>query len=89
MEDQKPPIRNELDSKAVAALLERRLVAIGGTVGAIMGLLWSLIAGLFFKGFPPIGSPMFLVLTFLAILLLSGAGLLTGRYAYTRIISNK
>lgn len=78
-----------LDPQVAAALLRRKLVTIGGIAGGLMGLLWSLVAGLLFRGFPSIGSPTFLVIAFLSIVILGGAGLLTGRYAYTRIISGK
>ena len=78
-----------LDPQAAADILRRRLVTIGGIAGGLMGLIWSLVAGFFFPGFPSVGSPIFLVITFISILVLGGAGLLTGRYAYTRIISGK
>lgn len=68
-------------------LLKRRLVGMGGTAGAVMGLASTFFSALFFDWFPPIGAPMFLVLTFIAMLVIGASGALIGKRTYLRIVS--
>ena len=88
-DNNRPSKFGDINPDEATNLLKRRLVTIGGVVGGLMGLLWSVVAGLLFPGFPPLNSVFFLVLAFVAVVILGGAGLLVGRYAFTRIMAGK
>lgn len=71
-------IRNLSRDEAVT-LLKKRLTVIGGLLGFLMGLLWTLVAVLLVPGFPEPFSAPFLVISFTSLLLLSAGGVWSGR----------
>jgi len=68
-------------------LLRRRLTTMGGVLGGVMGVIWIVVALLVVPGFPDAGSPPFIVLLFLSVVLLAAAGAYAGRRVWRKNVS--
>jgi apolipoprotein N-acyltransferase len=70
-----------------SVLLRSRLMAIGALFGGVMGIIWVFVALVIVPGFPDAGSPPFLVITFLSVILLAASGAYAGRRAWRKNVS--
>ena len=74
-----------LDRDQASELLKKRLSWIGGSIGILMGLLWAFVSAWLIPAFPRVGSPVFLIFLFLALLLMGFGGMMTGRRYWKNI----
>lgn len=78
---------NTMSRDQAAFLLKRRLMTLGAIGGGLAGVLWTLLCGLFFDQFPGLGSGPFLLILFLSMIVLGGAGMMIARWRWSKIVA--